>query len=134
MIIDNSTIKEALVNLNKLKYNPILFVIDKNQKLLGSVTDGDIRRGLLRDLSLDSNIKRIIQPYPKYITKSSNDILKLIDYRNNGIKVLPILSNKKIIDVIDFSKNISSLPIDVIVMAGGKGSRLLPLTKSKPNH
>jgi CBS domain-containing protein len=53
LINHNSTVKEALAKLDQLAADAILFVVDKDQKLVGSLTDGDVRRGLLKDLSIN---------------------------------------------------------------------------------
>jgi len=52
LIISGSTVKKALGVLNDLSQDAILFVVDENNKLIGSLTDGDVRRGLLNDFTV----------------------------------------------------------------------------------
>ena len=81
-LIDNSAnIKEALLRLNQLDLDMILFVVDKKRKLLGSLADGDVRRGLLNNKSLDSNVLEFIKTCPKKLQKGNYNIEDLIKYR-----------------------------------------------------
>ncbi len=128
-----SLIKSALVQLNFLSKDPILFVVDINNKLLGSITDGDIRRGLLNQYNLDDKIDNIIQRNTRFIQKGNSDIFKIIDFRNENLRLVPIIDfDFKVINILNFRNTKSFLPLDVVIMAGGKGKRLRPLTNTKP--
>jgi len=128
-----SKIKDALISLNNLSQDAILFVVDKNYKLLGSLTDGDVRRSLIKGLSLDSLVNDVIINDPKYIIKGETDLKQIISFRNSNLKVIPVLNKKfEIIDILNFRIIKSYIPVDAVVMAGGKGSRLMPLTKLTP--
>ena len=132
-ISQNASILEALNKLNFLKQDAIIFVVNNNNHLIGSITDGDIRRGLLKEISTESNILKIIQENPKFINESDFDINNLIYYRDNNYRILPIINkNIQVVDILNFRLQRSYLPIDVVLMAGGKGSRLMPLTKNTP--
>jgi dTDP-glucose pyrophosphorylase len=127
------TIKEALAALDILAKDAILFIVDQNNKLLGSLTDGDVRRALLKDYSLSDSVESIIHKTPKYIRKGERDINKVIEYRENNFRVIPILDkNDSIVNVINFRELKSYLPVDAVIMAGGKGMRLRPLTENTP--
>jgi dTDP-glucose pyrophosphorylase len=133
LIQKGTTIKEALNVLENLAEDAIAFVVDENDKLLGSLTDGDVRRGLIKDVSLNQPVDTIVQSDPKYIKKCNYDIEKVIEYRENDFRIIPILDeNNCIINVINFRILESYLPVDVVIMAGGKGSRLRPLTEDTP--
>ena len=133
LILTGSTIKQALNVLNELSLDAILFVVDANDILIGSITDGDIRRGLLNNFNLESEIDRIIQLNPKYIRKGNYEIRNIIDYRENNFRVIPVLNdNDVVINVINFRNIKSYLPIDAVIMAGGRGKRLQPLTNKTP--
>lgn len=133
LIFQNRTIKEALKELDKLAKDAILFVIDSKERLVGSLTDGDVRRGLLKGVSIDQNVLEIIQKNPRFIRKGANDINKVIEYREGNFKILPVLdASDKIVNVINFRFLRSYLPIDAVIMAGGRGSRLRPLTDNTP--
>ena len=133
LIHSNSKVKEALYLLNELSIDAILFVIDKNEKLIGSLTDGDIRRGLIDGYNIESNINNFIEKNPKYISKKVNSLEKIIEYRKLGYKILPVLDeNRKVVNIINFRKTLSYLPVDAVIMAGGKGTRLEPFTSILP--
>ena len=65
IIAENSTVLEAVNKLNLLKQDAIIFVVDNKNHLLGSITDGDVRRGLIKGITLDGNVLQIIQPNPE---------------------------------------------------------------------
>ena len=133
LIQTDCKIKQALNMLNELSIDSILFVVDDKDKLIGSVTDGDIRRGLLNNFDLESQIVNIIQANPKYIRKGNYDIKNIINYRENNFRVIPILDeNHTVINVINFRYIKSYLPVDAVIMAGGLGQRLRPLTLNTP--
>ena len=134
VIADDSSIKEALAQLDKLAEDALLFVVNKEGELIGSIKDGYVRRGLIKGVSLDAAVLEVAQKNPKFIRKNETDIQKLIDFRNKKLKVIPILNdqNNQIVDVINFRLKKSLLPIDTVIMAGGKGMRLRPLTDTVP--
>lgn len=133
LIPTGSTIKTALEVLNHLAADAITFVVDSENRLLGSLTDGDVRRGLLKGFTIDSRVDDIIQPNPRFIRKGERDINRVIEYREKGFRIIPILdSENRIVNVINFRTLRSYLPVDAVIMAGGRGERLRPLTDSVP--
>jgi dTDP-glucose pyrophosphorylase len=133
LIFSGSIIREALVQLDKLASDAILFVVDNESKLLGSLTDGDIRRGLIKGYTINDQIDVIIQSNPRFIRKGDSDVGKVIQFRKMLFKIIPIIDiHDKIINIINFREIKSYLPIDAVIMAGGKGQRLLPLTEQTP--
>jgi len=110
-----------------------IFIIDGNNQLKGSLTDGDIRRGLLNGLIVESSVHKFMNVASKYFTQGENNYKKTKQYKESGIRFAPMLnSEKQIIEIIDLDKVKSMLPVDVILMAGGKGDRLKPLTDNIP--
>ena len=133
LIKTGTPIKEALKVLDTLAKDAIAFIVDGEDKLLGSMTDGDVRRGLIDDVQTDQPVNDIIQPDPKFIRKSDYDIEKIIEYRENNYQILPILDeDDRVINILNFNHLKSYLPVDVVIMAGGKGTRLRPLTEDTP--
>jgi len=133
LILTGSTIMSALVRLEELSSDAILFVTDQSNRLIGSLTDGDVRRGLLKGVTLEQYVDEIIQPNPRSIYKGENDLNKIIEYREKNLRIIPILDkNDKVINVINFRELKSYLPVDAVIMAGGRGKRLSPLTDTVP--
>jgi dTDP-glucose pyrophosphorylase len=133
LILSDSGIEQALLQLDKLAKDAILFVVDKNDVLLGSLTDGDVRRGLIKGISIDKPIIDIIQNNPRFIRKGERDIQKIIDFREGNFRIIPIIDkSNRVIKVINFRETFSYLPIDAVIMAGGRGQRLMPFTQSTP--
>ena len=133
LLLTESTIREALIKLQDLAKDAILFVVDDEDKLLGSLTDGDIRRGLIDGVEVTDNVNKIIQPNPKFIRKGEKNVEKIIEYREGNYRILPVLDdNNIVVTVINFRLIRSYLPVDAVIMAGGKGTRLRPLTEHTP--
>lgn len=133
LILSGSTIKQALIQFNVLSPDAILFVVDAEDKLIGALTDGDVRRGLLKGFTIDSCVDEIIQENPRYIIKGENNIEKIIEYREGDFRIVPVVDDShKVVNVINFRKIRSYLPIDAVIMAGGRGQRLQPLTDTVP--
>jgi dTDP-glucose pyrophosphorylase len=135
IISDNSTLKEALSQLNGLpsKDSLTLFVVDHEKKLLGSLTDGDIRRSLLNQFDLGTNVAEIMNKSPKFIQRNNYSIEDIDRFKEKEIDLIPILDEEQRIEkIIDLSKRRTILPVDVVLMAGGEGKRLHPLTIDTP--
>lgn len=133
LILSKTLIKDALIQFDKLGMDAILFVVDNDNKLIGSLTDGDVRRGLIKGISIDNSINDIIRSNPRFIRKGEHDVQKVIEYREGGFRIIPIVDKSdRVIDVINFREIRSYLPIDAVVMAGGRGQRLTPLTNTTP--
>ena len=133
LILSSNTIKDALLKLNVLGADAILFVVSSDKKLLGSLTDGDVRRGLLNNLSIDNLVIDFIQPNPIFIRKNQSNITEIREFREKNIKLVPVLDeNEVLVNIINLRIVKTYLPIDAVIFAGGEGKRLLPLTKSIP--
>lgn len=133
LISSGSKIKQALIRLDELASDAILFVVGPNEKLIGSLTDGDIRRGLIKGISINDSVDSVIQPNPRFVVKGEQNIREIIEYREKNFRILPVLNgNGTIVNVINFRRLRSYLPIDAVIMAGGRGSRLRPLTDKVP--
>lgn len=134
IIPDSATIKDALGALNNLSADiQTLFVVNNKEQMIGTLTDGDIRRGLIRDLPISTNVTEIIHTDFKFIFEYNRDILLIKEFRKSNIELLPCLNKERqILRVYNLKKFKSLLPIDAVLMAGGKGERLRPLTEKIP--
>lgn len=133
-IKDTATILDALKELDGNTHDwQTLFVIDNNQRMVGTLTDGDVRRGLIKGGSLKDSVSSVMNCNFKFIREGTDDPQKLKDLRNRLIYFVPVLdANNHIVRVCNLVKYRNILPVDAILMAGGKGERLRPLTEKTP--
>jgi len=133
-ITPNATIKQALRIISEGAVQ-IAVVVNRRGNLLGTLTDGDIRSGLLKGLDANSSIKSIFFKRPIVVKKNISKE-KLLDIAlSNKIHQIPVVDkNDKVIDIHILSNLIKakSKSNKVVIMAGGKGMRLRPLTKNIP--
>ncbi len=134
IVIENESIKKAITVINDSGMR-IAIVLNAEMKFVGIITDGDIRRGILMGVDLSDSVINIVQK--DCITLPPNvDREKVKSLMNsNSIFQIPILSEKnEVMGVHDWSDYFHASKRDelVVIMAGGKGTRLLPLTESLP--
>ena len=124
---------EALKIINEMLSLHTLIVIDENKKVVGTITDGDIRRGFINGLQLNDSIEKFMHRDFHFLIDGEDNFLKLKVFRKKRIKAVPLLDKEgRLIKIYNFTEIKSILPIDAVVMAGGKGMRLRPLTKTVP--
>jgi dTDP-glucose pyrophosphorylase len=135
LIRPDSEIKEAMnkLNSNSLK---ILLVVDNEGKLVGTLTDGDIRRAILKNIDLNEKISFIYNKKPKYLTEPSIEKAKEI-MLNYKITRIPVVDQNMrptmLFSIEEFLENeVGNENISVVIMAGGEGKRLRPLTSVIP--
>lgn len=127
-----STIADAMHQMNELGRDLTLFVLDQG-KLIGSLTDGDIRRSLLKGKTLNEPVENIMNKNFKFIKNKGFTIDEIDRIKSKDIKILPVVDDEmKIVKIVNFSETKSVLPIDAVIMAGGDGIRLRPLTEKTP--
>ena len=135
LIDQNATILESLKKLDLIRNlsKLILFVKNNNNQIIGSVTDGDIRRSLIKHNDLKRKVSEICNRDFVYITNKDVYIDFKNEYLNKNIKILPLLNKEKhLLDIIDLNNFESNLPLECVIMAGGRGKRLSPLTDKIP--
>lgn len=130
----NSTIKEAVQNLIDTSLQ-IVLVISSSSKLIGTITDGDIRRGLLSGVNLEDKIDKIMKRNPFVVTNQFDE--KTIKYlmKVNSLLQLPVVNKHKKIIGLHLWNNLLNADVKnntVVIMAGGFGKRMLPITKFTP--
>ncbi len=130
----SATIKEALVAINEITHDgESLIVVNEAHQMVGSLTDGDIRRGLIAGAELKDSVYKIMHRDFKYIKQEEYDVAHLKSFRDRRIMFIPILDEENhVVNVVNLNKYKSKLPIDAVLMAGGKGERLRPLTEKTP--
>lgn len=143
IIAPKTTMKEAIVQLNETG-KKALFVADPSGRLLGSITDGDIRRAIIRGKEFSTPVASIMCSTPQSLNANQKDYrakakqlmldfdvehIPIVDERGSILEILNwqnLFSDKK---GIPLTKPLSN---PVVIMAGGKGTRLDPLTKILP--
>jgi len=135
ILFSDATLSDALTILDKEVDAQIVLVIGHGNKLIGTVTDGDIRRGLLNGYTLKSPVSDVMYENFKSIQSGAtlNDITSTFD--EHGIKQLPELSKDGELVNLHLKgehEKIETPQMDVVIMAGGLGTRLSPLTNSCP--
>lgn len=135
VIKDTARLLDALKTLNSLSDSGLtLFVLNSKEQVIGSITDGDIRRRLIGGGDLSDSVSVVMQRDFSFFSESDeNNVEKFKSFKKRGLRVVPILSNDgRLTSILDLSKYKSHLPIDAVLMAGGKGERLRPLTEKVP--
>jgi dTDP-glucose pyrophosphorylase len=129
------TIKKALETLNGLKSKDslTLFIVDTENKLVGTLTDGDIRRGLLEGRTILEPVASFMHTGFRFLERNKIKMSDVEELRRKEIELIPLLNDRhEIIKIIDLSRKRAILPVDALIMAGGEGKRLRPLTEHTP--
>ena len=134
IISDTQSIKDALSALNEIGHAAqTLFVVNNDNKMVGTLTDGDIRRSLITGLPITTLIDAVMHKDFQYITQADWDVRRLKTLRKKDILFIPVLDDQQhIVGVCNLMKYKNILPLDAVLMAGGKGERLRPLTEKTP--
>ena len=133
IIEGKADIKEAFKKLNEVPSSLTLFVTDSNDRMVGTLTDGDIRRGFLKGLELTDFVEKFMSASFYFLNDAEVVPARIRQIKEKGIKLLPLLDKEgKIRGIIDFKKVKTLLPVDTVLMAGGRGERLRPLTDNIP--
>ena len=136
-----ATIKEAMEALDKTA-EKVLLVVDENHALIGAMTDGDIRRHILKGNDLTGTIYNAYHRDPVFVFQEDFSLEKVKKiFTENKIDLVPILDqDRKVVDYITWGKAFGNnrrpenqkLDVPVVIMAGGSGTRLEPFTKVLP--
>lgn len=135
IIHQSQSLLEALIQINALQQGPlVLFVVDDDDRMVGTLTDGDARRALIAGANIHEHIGEVMHQNFNFIRAGEGDIVvELHRQRELKMTLVPILDkNNRISDIINLEEFITKLPIDAVLMAGGKGERLRPLTEKTP--
>jgi dTDP-glucose pyrophosphorylase len=134
LIKPETSILETLKVIDDAAFE-IALVVDAECRLVGTVTDGDIRRGIIRGASLQSPIADLMNRQPIVALQNTTDDELLFMMTNRSIKHLPVVDrNSRIIKLVQLKDLIARKPRQnmAVIMAGGLGSRLGELTRDLP--
>lgn len=133
-ISGENTVVEALSKIEQLTGDAqTLFVVNESGQLQGVLTEGDIRRALIKGASLSTLVKEVMNRNYYYFHQGHIDIATFKEKRKLGALLIPIIDDEgRIVEIVNLSKYVSMLPLDAVLMAGGKGERLRPLTEKTP--
>jgi dTDP-glucose pyrophosphorylase len=132
VISESCTLMQALEKLNT-NDKLTLIVLNNNSEVVGTITDGDIRRGILKGVSLESPISTFMHSNFIFLKNGQPDLTLIDSVRKNNIRLLPVLNDeRKLVKLFDLTRQKSLLPLEAVLMAGGKGERLRPLTEKTP--
>jgi dTDP-glucose pyrophosphorylase len=142
LIKPNVNLKNALKQLSKTG-EKCLVVVDKKNRLLGSLSDGDVRKAILKGKFHKDKINEFYQKRPTFLRKENYSLKQAKNlFLKKRIDVIPVVDkSKKIIDVLTFknifskskkSQHSQNFSKTVVIMAGGKGTRLEPFTNILP--
>jgi dTDP-glucose pyrophosphorylase len=134
LLTPDTSIMEALERL-VVSQQQIILVVDEKRKLLGTVVDGDVRRGILKKIPLESPIAEIMKQTPATITSETDRKEALVIMEARGIHHIPVLDGDgRVIGLESLSELLRRPQHDnwVVLMAGGEGRRLKPLTDDTP--
>ena len=135
IITGDFSIRDAIKKLDATA-KKILLVVE-GRKLVGTVTDGDIRRWILKNGDLTYSVNNIMNPKPIYVNSNDKKYAAKI-MKDNQIDAVPILDDDGNVLDVKFlnskvnSKSAKNISTPVVIMAGGKGTRLYPYTKILP--
>jgi len=137
----SATVKEAMEALDKTA-EKVLLVVDDDQRLIGALTDGDIRRHILKERDLIGTIQSAYNKNPIFLFQEDFDIENIKHVlTKNIVDLVPILNkDRKVVDFITWEKAFGNnrrsetqkLEVPVVIMAGGRGRRLEPFTRVLP--
>jgi dTDP-glucose pyrophosphorylase len=135
IINHNETLLDALRKLNALSGEAMtLFALDDEGRVCGTLTDGDVRRALLAGVTLDSPVTAAVHSNFRALRGTGADDVELLrESRAMGITLIPRLTaDGKLKDILNLNEVRTILPVTAILMAGGKGERLRPMTLATP--
>ena len=135
LISEDTTVIQAMEKLDKTAKKIVL--VEREGKLRGTVTDGDIRRWILKKGDLNDSVTKVMKTNPITLHESQNDQAQII-MKKKSIEAIPLVDKYNLIKSVIFKNDVvkdeekKKMNTSVVIMAGGKGTRLYPYTKILP--
>lgn len=128
----NNSIFQAIKKLNSTNYQ-VCLVLNKKNKLLGTITDGDIRRAIIKKIDFQSSVNKIMNKNPIFVKEDTDiNIVKLLMKKKSVLQIPVVNKKKEVINLIIWKDEKNFNNAKVIIMAGGIGKRMRPLTTKLP--
>lgn len=136
LVPPTAPIRDALVIMGKAR-RQIALVVDQDNRLVGTVTDGDVRRGILNDIAAGRPVSEIMHPAPLTIFMDTTRADQILLMQTKNIHQLPVVDdNRSVVGLVTMDELIehgaAGKPNMAVLLVGGLGSRLRPLTDDKP--
>lgn len=134
LISPEATLAETIENLNEVGIKLVLCV-DAGGRLLGTVSDGDLRRGLLRGLTMDHPVREIANPKPLVVPEGADPEMVRALMKANKVLQVPVVDTEGRVTGLHLWDSMGSVALHdhvMVIMAGGKGTRLRPYTENCP--
>ncbi|MCH5224889.1 MAG: NTP transferase domain-containing protein [Muribaculaceae bacterium] len=129
----DATVREAMKRINSLSGESMtLFALSPEGRLEGTITDGDIRRALIGGGELSDPVATVMNRHFLSARSPEELSLKMAEGRKRHIELLPLFEDGNLTDIIDLRATRAFLPLEAVLMAGGRGERLRPLTDQMP--
>lgn len=126
-------LRTAVARMNEFgAADPFQIVVDKSGRPVGTITDGDIRRALLREATLDDPVHACMHPSPEVGRADAPESENLNKLTSGALTFLPLIDGKGVLSAIMIRNLAASPPLSVLIMAGGEGKRLAPATRRMP--
>ncbi|WP_374165848.1 nucleotidyltransferase family protein [Arcticibacter sp. MXS-1] len=133
LIAQDATLREALRQIDRLAIIDVDLFVVASGKLIGSLSEGDIRRALLDGSPIEASVDIAVHRNFTYFTTAKPSVEDLAKCRRRKIRYVPVVGESgEVTDIIDVETYRPLLPVEAVIMAGGRGERLRPLTDNCP--
>lgn len=130
----SASVQDAIENLDEQAIQ-IVLIANEHGELIGTLSDGDIRRGLLKGMEMGSSVMGVVNRSPMVVPQNVEDDMVMQIMKANKIRQVPVVDERNVIvglHLWDRISAVSAVPNTMIIMAGGKGTRLRPFTENRP--
>lgn len=134
LVTAETSMREVIEVIDRAELQ-VALVIDESRRLLGTITDGDVRRALLRDMKLDDAASTVMNPAPTTASAGASDSAMEALMQRTGLRRIPIVDVRGVIVGLAVPRSEAALDQAtnlVVIMAGGLGTRLGELTRDRP--